>query len=192
MTAPLLRTKDLIAPPRHDHLAATVRTGQAAVTVAVASVVSVVSVAWSENGLVSPCAGRAPLAEAVHERLGRHGDVGVLDRARDRVPVQAAIEPHADPAPMTDVRRDEVELRLRLDEPALEPVRRRAPEREAAVAVVVVEVHHERALAADEERGRAVAQPLLRLGEREAVLADPGQRALGWIVHGATVCERCV
>ena len=58
------------------------------------------------------------------------------------------------------------------------PVRRRAPDREAAVAVVVGEHHHERPLAANEERRCAVAQPLLDLGQAEADAAQPLEDAL--------------
>ena len=52
-----------------------------------------------------------------------------------------------------------------------------------------VEHHQERALAADEERGRAVARALARLRQREAELADPRQRppALGCVHHAPMV-----
>ena len=73
---------------------------------------------------------------------------------------------------MTDVRRPEEALRIGLDEHLLGSLFGRGPDREPAVAVVVVEHHQERALVSDEEGRMAVAQPFTRLGEREAELAD--------------------
>ena len=54
--------------------------------------------------------------------------------------------------------------------------RGRAPQGQPTVAVVVVEVHDERLLAAHEPGRAAVAQPLGGLGQGEARLPDPGQR----------------
>src|SRR5262249_1701801 len=80
---------------------------------------------------------------AVDERLRRDGRIRVLDRPCDLVPVEAAVQVHADPAAVTDVRRAEVVLGLALHQRLLHPGRRRAPDREPAVVVMVVEVHHE-------------------------------------------------
>jgi hypothetical protein len=74
---------------------------------------------------------------------------------------------------VADVRRHEEALRIGLDERALKPGGSGAPEREAAVAVVVREHHDERALAAHEEGRRAVARSLARLRQREADAPDP-------------------
>ena len=81
----------------------------------------------------------------------------------------------AEPAAVADVRRDEEPLRVEVDERRLDARRGRAPDREAPVAVVVRQHHQERALAADEERRRAVAESLARLGKRETDFADPRQ-----------------
>ena len=65
------------------------------------------------------------------------------------------------------------------------PVRRRAPDREAPVAVVIRQHHHERALLPDEEGRRAVREPLARLGQRERDLAQPREDPLSLArVHG--------
>src|SRR3954454_7866647 len=72
---------------------------------------------------------------------------------------------------MADVGRDEVVLRRARDEAGLRTIGGGAPDRDAAVAVVVVRAHDEHALA-DEPRGLAVRQALGHLGQREAVRAD--------------------
>ena len=74
---------------------------------------------------------------------------------------------------MADIRRDEEPLRVGVHEHRLETVGRRAPDREPPVAVMVGQHHHERALTADEERRRAVAEPLLDLGQPKADAAEP-------------------
>src|SRR2546425_9264575 len=105
----------------------------------------------------------------------RDGDVRLLDRAGDRVPVEPFVELHADPAAVADVRRDKVMLRVGLHETALHPGRRRAPQRETTVRMVVVHVGHERLLT-DEPRRRAVTRALARLGKRKTDLADAPER----------------
>jgi len=66
------------------------------------------------------------------------------------------------------------------------PEGRAAPEREPSVAVVVVVEHHERLLALGEERRRAVARPLLDVGQTRTDRAHPAQRrvdlAIGHLV----------
>src|SRR5207244_10223546 len=57
---------------------------------------------------------------------------------------------------------------LLADEQVLRTGSGRAPDRQAAVAVVVVHVGDEGLLVPHEPRGRAVAQPLRRLGHGEA------------------------
>src|SRR4051794_29512279 len=102
----------------------------------------------------------------------RHFRVGVLEDPGDLVAVEAAVEADSDPATVPDVRRDVEALRIGLDEHRLHPVRRSADERVSPVTVVVVPDGRERTLVADEERGRAVREPLARLGQAEADLAN--------------------
>ena len=67
-----------------------------------------------------------------------------------------------------------------------ERVGRSAPQRRATRPVMVVHVHRERLLVADEEGGPAVARPLVRLRQAEAELADPvegGHRASTYSPH---------
>jgi len=73
---------------------------------------------------------------------------------------------------VTDVRRHEELLRVGLDEQALIARRRRAPDREAPVAVVVVEHHQEAPLPAHEEGRRAVTQAFAGLRQRETDRPD--------------------
>jgi hypothetical protein len=58
---------------------------------------------------------------------------------------------------VTDVRRPEEALRVGLDEHFLDAALGRTPEREAAVAVLVVQHHEKRSLLADEEGRMPVA-----------------------------------
>ena len=74
---------------------------------------------------------------------------------------------------MAGVRGHEELLRIGVGEELLNALGRGTPDREAPVAVVVRQHHQEGALAADEERGRAVAEALAGLGQREAKGADP-------------------
>ena len=77
---------------------------------------------------------------------------------------------------MTDVRRPEEAFRIRLYEILLDTVRSGAPNRQPAVAMVIVEKHHETLLVPDEERGPAVAQTLRRLGQGQTDCAHLGER----------------
>src|SRR4051794_40158163 len=99
--------------------------------------------------------------------------VSVFGDAGELVPVEAPVEPHAQPATRTHVRRDEELVGVRLDQHLLHPLRRGAPDRETAVAVVVVHHHQERTLLADEEGRRAVARPLAGLRQTQADVAKP-------------------
>jgi hypothetical protein len=81
-----------------------------------------------------------------------------------------------------DVRRAEEPLGVRLDQHLLDAVLRRAPDRETAIVVVVVEHGQERALAADEEGRVSVAQSLRRLRKGETELPDSLDDRL--LVHG--------
>src|SRR3979490_679796 len=89
--------------------------------------------------------------------------VGVLDDAGELVPVASAVEPDAEPAAMTDVRRHEEALPVGFHHHRLATLGRGAPDREAAVAVMVGKHHQERLLAPHEERRSPVAQALRRL-----------------------------
>ena len=90
---------------------------------------------------------------------------------------------------MPDIRRPEEPLGIRLDEQPLRPLGSSAPDREAAVTVVVGQDHQKRALLADEERRRTVTQALAGLGQPQADLADPLQHAfpLGGL-HASDPC----
>jgi hypothetical protein len=79
---------------------------------------------------------------------------------------------------VTDVRRPEEALRVGLDEHLLDAALGRAPDREASVAVLVVQHHEERSLVADEECRMPVAEALARLGKLETELPDPRQGLL--------------
>src|SRR5439155_24069254 len=107
--------------------------------------------------------------------LWRDGDVGLLDRARDRVPTEPFVEVHAYPAAVANVRPHEIARRVGLHEAALHPRRCRAPERETAVPMVVFHVRDERLLP-DEPGRRAVTRALARFGQRETGLADARER----------------
>src|SRR5581483_9780172 len=121
------------------------------------------------------------LARVRQQLLRRDGRERVLDDPRELVPVDAVVEPHAEPAAVADVGRPEEALGVRRDEQLLVPRRRRAPDAEDAVAVMVVEQHEEAALLADEEARRAVARPLARLRECEA---EPAQTLEHLLPHG--------
>ena len=104
--------------------------------------------------------------------------VGVFDDLRDLGPVGTAVEPHADPAAVPDVRGHVEPLGLLVDELGLHAGRRRAPQPENAVAVMVAVERHERLLAGDEPRGRAVTQSLGGLGQRHADRTHTIERSL--------------
>ena len=86
---------------------------------------------------------------------------------------------------MADIRRPEEPIRVRLDQHPLDTIAGRAPDGEAAVAVMIGEDHDEAALVLDEERGRAVAQALTRLGQAETDLPDRSEHTLAFLrSHG--------
>src|SRR5204863_1778507 len=95
-----------------------------------------------------------------------HLDVGIAHERRDEAPGRPAVDPHADPPAMTDVRRDEEALRIRRDEVLLVAERRRQPDGQAIRAVMMV-VELGEHLAAGAPGGFAVGHLLVRLGERE-------------------------
>ena len=80
---------------------------------------------------------------------------------------------------MTDVGRHEVALRVGADQHPLHALLGGAPDREPPVAVMIVQHHRKGTLALVEERRRAVAQPLARVGQRETDLTDLAQRLGG-------------
>src|SRR2546430_479942 len=89
--------------------------------------------------------GAALGVEHRHERLGGDHTVGLLTDRRDLVPIDAAVEPHADPSAAADVRRPEEALRLGLHQLLLHARRRRAPQVWEVVGVMaVLPVRHER------------------------------------------------
>ena len=106
------------------------------------------------------------------ELWGSDVRIGVLDDPGQLMPIQPAIEANAQPAAMPHVRWHEELLRIGIRQELLNAVRRRAPDREAPVAVMVREHHQEGSLATNEKGGRAVAQALAGLGKRKADLAD--------------------
>src|SRR4051795_3018759 len=112
----------------------------------------------------------------LEERLRRHSGVGILDRPRDLVPVQPAVQPYPDPAAVAHVGRAEVVLGLGAHERVLHPLRRGAPQRQPSVVVMVVVEHHERLYVAHEEGRLAVREALGDLGEGEADRADALER----------------
>jgi hypothetical protein len=93
--------------------------------------------------------------------------VGALDQRRDLRPRQRAVEPHADPAARGDIGRQEVAVRIAVDEHALHAVGRIAPQREPAVVVVIVGEGDE-LFAADKPARRVMARSLDGIGELRA------------------------
>src|SRR3989442_9826638 len=128
-------------------------------------------------------------SRGLYQLLRRNGQVCVLDQPGDLAPAEIPVEAHAQPAQMADVGWDEVAIGLRRDQHPLDLRRRRAPDREAPVAVVGVMVRDEGPLAADEERRRPMAGPFASLGEGQADLSDPGQNAAGGGARSAPILE---
>jgi hypothetical protein len=104
----------------------------------------------------------------VDQPLRRDFAERVLDDAGELVPVDVVVQKHAEPAAMTDVGRPEEPLGCCGDKELLIAGRSGAPDREAAVAVMVVQHHQEAFPVAHEEARRAVARPLARLRQRQA------------------------
>src|SRR5437762_3159140 len=92
------------------------------------------------TGPEHPSAGVEPGDEALR------GDaaVGVGQDAGDFVPVDVDVEAHAEPAPVAHIGRPEEALGLLGDEFGLYAGRRRAPDAEDPVAVMVVDEHGDR------------------------------------------------
>jgi hypothetical protein len=122
------------------------------------------------------------VAELRDELRRRDLGVGVLGDPRELLPVDPAVEPKAEPAPVTDVGRAEEVLRTRLDERFLRAGRLRHPRGEAAVAVVVVD-EHQVLPARIEERRRAVRDLLVRVGQGQADLPHAIQCPHGLRIH---------
>jgi len=83
-----------------------------------------------------------------------------------------AVQPHPDPAQVADVGRNEVQVRIRLHEHIAHVRLRGAPERDPAVAVMVVLVNDKSSFFPDEKSGRSVAQPLARPRQGQTLGAD--------------------
>ena len=88
------------------------------------------------------------------------------------------------PAAMPYVGRPEEAIGLRLDHLLLDTVGRRAPDRQPAILVVIIEEHHEASFAPDEEGWAAVAEPPsirfedypTEVGKREIRVSDAAAR----------------
>src|SRR5215207_3895221 len=93
-------------------------------------------------------------SSAVQQALRRHLHVGIANERGDEAPRGPAVDPHADPAARTDVRRDEKALRIGRDEVLLSTERRRQPDGEPIRAVMMV-VERGEHLAADTPGGFA-------------------------------------
>src|SRR3989475_3911551 len=129
-------------------------------------------------------------SRCLDQLLRRNCQVRILDQPGDPAPAEIPVQAHAEPAQMADVGWDEVAIGLRRNQHPLDLRRRRAPDREAPVAVVVVMVRDEGPLAADEECRRPMAGPFASLGEGQADLSDPGQNtAAGWPRHALIVAR---
>ena len=102
----------------------------------------------TESG-TTPIGQRA--SSTASKRFGATLAVRVLDDARDFVPVGVSVEPDTDPAPTAHIRRHEEAVRFLIDHLGLHARRGRTPQRQPAVTVVIVEIHHERLL---HEEGR--------------------------------------
>jgi hypothetical protein len=94
-----------------------------------------------------------------------------LEDRLDLRPRQILVEPHADPAGAADVRWDVIDVGIAVDEHRLHPLGRRADQRHAVVAVMIVGEHRELLLLpalADEPRRHAVTRALGHAGEGHA------------------------
>jgi len=121
-----------------------------------------------------------------NELLGCHHPVCILDDAGHLVPVQVAVEADAQPTPVPDVGRHEEPVRLLHYEGSLDAGWSGAPDGQATVAVVVVEVRGERLLAVHEPCGCAVAETFRHLRQGEAHRPEAGEDVVG---HGPGVCQ---
>jgi hypothetical protein len=80
------------------------------------------------------------------------------------------------PAAMPYVGRPEEAIGLRLDHLLLDTVWRRAPDRQPAILVMIIEEHYEASFARDEERRSAVTDPLGGLWPAQCRRPDHPQR----------------
>src|SRR3989449_9806036 len=102
-------------------------------------------------------------SRCLDQLLRRNGQIRVLDQPGDLAPAEIPIEAHAEPAQMADVGWDEVAIGLRRNQHPLDLRRRRTPDRQPSIAVVVVMVRDEGPLAADEELLRPMARRVASL-----------------------------
>src|SRR5262249_47236890 len=116
----------------------------------------------ARSALADRSAAQLALFESGQGALRSHLSVALEQQTRDDVPVHVAVEPDPDPSRRTDVGRREEDLGVLLHELGLLLEVRLAPERDAAVTVVVVHEHREGLLAAPPRR-RAVREALRRL-----------------------------
>ena len=105
-----------------------------------------------------------------------HGAVGVFDDSGDLGPVGTSVEADTDPAAVPDVRGDEELVRFFVDDLALYAEGRGAPQRQPAVAVVVVMAGHKCFLAGNEPGWRSVTEALGGLRQRHTDGAYPIER----------------
>ncbi len=75
-------------------------------------------------------------AERVRQPCGHDREIRVLDEARELVPLDGAVEAHAEPAALTDRGRHEEAVRRGSDQQALHSVGGRTPETDPVVVVV--------------------------------------------------------
>jgi len=119
----------------------------------------------------------------------RHGAVGIFDDAGDLGPVGTSVEANTDPAAVPDVRGYEEPVRFFVDDLALYAEGRGAPQRQPAVAVVVVVAGHKCFFAGNEPGWRSVTETLGGLGQRNTDGAYPIERRSAR--HRPTLGFRC-
>jgi hypothetical protein len=98
--------------------------------------------------------------------MGLGADAGHL------IPVDVAVQPEPDPAPMAHVRRPEEAVWFRARQFLLGAGRRGAPQVREPVVVVPGRPQHDK-LPPDEERRGPVARPFLRTRQRQADTTEP-------------------
>ena len=111
------------------------------------------------------------LARSGTDRRGRHDLPRIANQRLELVPVDLDVQVHAEPAPVTDVRRPEEAVRRRPDQCLLGARRRGEP---GGTPVVVMAIGGRDELALPDEPARlAVAQPLGSFRQAEADRAEP-------------------
>ena len=83
------------------------------------------------------------VVELAHERDGCDLTVRLFADGAQFSAVEVNVEPHPEPAPVADVGRPEEPVGLLLDELGLHAGRGGAPDTDDAVAVMIVDEHHE-------------------------------------------------